>query len=123
MLETLDPMNPIIEHWVGHGTSIKSLIWCKMHAKHWLLIPTSSESMSKGPEQGFKAVLSCVASVTRARAGGCLCSVMSGLIHDFMISNHWSMPSPGVVLALSPKSGCPELWVASGLPHYLLLLS
>jgi len=121
--ETLDPVNLVIVHWVSRRMSTKSSIWHEMHAEHWLLIPMSSESVSNRPERGLEAVLSCMANATNARAGSCLCLVMSSLIHDFMISNHWSMPRLGVVLASSPKSGCPEPWVASGLSHHLLLLS
>jgi len=107
-LEPVNPMNPMTVHWVSCRTSIKSSIQCKMHAKYWLSIMMSSESTSKGPRQGPGAALSCVDNVTKVRACGCLCLVMSGLIHDFMISNHWLMASPRVVLALSPRTGCPE---------------
>jgi hypothetical protein len=123
MLETLDPVKPVIDRLVGRGTSMKSSIRCEMHAEHRLSMPMSSESVSKGPERGFVGTASCVDSATKARACSCLLSVRSDLIHDFMISNHWSMASPGVVLASSPRSGCPEPWVASGPYHHSSSLS
>jgi hypothetical protein len=122
MLETLVPAKPLMVCRHGHGTSMKSSIRCEMHAEHRLSMPRGPESESNGPDCAL-GIADWLESATKAQTRGCCSSVMAGLIHDFMISNHWSRPSPCMVPAWSPCSGCPESWVVPGPPRHSLSLS